>query len=53
MIEVTVKNKITGEVKTGSYTARELFDTMRKNLVTKLTRCDCQPVGEAFGVECN
>lgn len=35
MIEVTVKSKITGEVKTGSYTARELFDTYEEELGDK------------------
>lgn len=53
MIEVTVKSKKTGEVKRGSYSARELLQTYEDDLVFDLTQCDCQPVGETNVIECN
>ncbi|MGF2740884.1 acetyltransferase [Bacillus amyloliquefaciens] len=53
MIEVTVKSKISGRIKRGSFTARQLLDTYEDDLVCNLTKCDCQPVGETYVVECN
>ncbi|MEC2137378.1 acetyltransferase [Bacillus subtilis] len=53
MIEVTVKSKISGRFKTGSFTARELLHTYEDDLVCNLTQCNCQPVGETYVVECN
>ncbi|MCY8081747.1 acetyltransferase [Bacillus inaquosorum] len=53
MIEVTVKSKKTGKVKRGSYSARELLQSNEEDIIDDMTKCDCQPVGETYVVECN
>ncbi|UPI13373.1 hypothetical protein [Bacillus phage SBSphiJ7] len=53
MIEVIVKSKISGRLKRGLFTARQLLDTYEDDLVCTLTECNCQPVGETYVVDCN
>lgn len=54
LIPVKVASKVTGKIATGSFTARHLLDFLDEDdLVTNLTMCDCQPIGETNYTECN
>jgi hypothetical protein len=45
---------LAGRVVEGSYTPRQLLDFLDEDeLVTNLTTCSCQPVGETNYTECN
>ncbi|WCS69753.1 hypothetical protein Goe25_01250 [Bacillus phage vB_BsuM-Goe25] len=52
MTEVTVKSKITGRVKTGLYSARELLEAYEDDLVCSLVACDCPLYPETWEPDC-
>lgn len=54
LIPVKAVSKISGKVATGSFTARHILEFLDADeLVTNLTMCDCEPVGETNYTECN
>lgn len=54
LIPVKVKSNITGRIARGSFTARHLLDFLDEDeLITNLTMCNCQPIGETNYTECN
>lgn len=52
-VPVKITSKITGKVVEALVSVRDLLDTYEDDLVSKLTECDCQPVGETNVVDCN
>ncbi|MCK2000808.1 acetyltransferase [[Brevibacterium] frigoritolerans] len=53
-IPIKVKSKKTGRIVEGSFTPRQLLELLDEDeLVTKLTMCQCHPVGETNVIECN
>lgn len=53
MIEVAVKSRITGKVKTALYSPKELLETFEDDLVCDLTACDCPLYPESYEPDCN
>ncbi|MFY0519349.1 hypothetical protein ACOMCU_16200 [Lysinibacillus sp. UGB7] len=53
MVEIMLTSKNSGRVIKSSYTARQLLETDEIDIVMDMTKCDCQPVGETYVVECN
>lgn len=53
-IPVQVKSNITGRIVNGVYSPRQLLDFLDEDdLITNLTRCNCEPIGETNYTECN
>lgn len=53
-IPVKVKSNISGRIKGGSLTPRQILDCIDEaEVIQTLTACDCQPIGETNVVECN
>lgn len=54
LITAKVTSKVSNRVVYGIFTARQLLDFLDKDeLVTNLTKCNCEPVGETNYTECN
>lgn len=54
IIPVKVKSKKAGRIVEGSFTPRQLLEILDEDeLVTRLTMCHCEPVGETNVIECN
>ncbi|WP_255287657.1 hypothetical protein [Bacillus thuringiensis] len=53
MIEVTLKSNVSGRIIEQLYEARQILALHEEELVSEMTSCDCQPIGETNVVECN
>ncbi|MFF2532411.1 acetyltransferase [Brevibacillus sp. NPDC058079] len=54
MIKAILTSNISHRVIESSYTPRQLLDFFdEEELVQKMTKCYCQPIGETNVIECN
>lgn len=54
MVRATLTSRVSGRVIVRSYTPRQILDFLdEEELVSDMTECNCQPIGETNVVECN